>query len=161
MEVEREAAVAQAIAIQIGVEQQHMAARMNWNLTFQGFMIASYALVATADGSAPARNFIQATITLAGFAVSLATLFGVLAASRQSSYLKSHWMHVLGEDCIYPRPFSVGKGSLWGRLPSRGICIALMIMWAVLLAAGSGLIAIDEPSREYTPVSDVALYVRK
>lgn len=142
MQISRDeaAAVAEAVATQIAVEQNLVAARLNWNLTFQGFMIASYALVATADGSAPARKFIHTTITLAGFVVALATLFGVLAASQQSKYLKDHWLLHLGENSIYPRPFSVGKGSLWGRLPARVMCGALMAMWIVLLAAGAGLI---------------------
>jgi hypothetical protein len=137
---EREAAIANAIAAQIGTEQQLMAARMNWNLTFQGFMIASYALVATAEGSAPARELIQGSIIAVGFLVALATLFGVLAASRQSSYLKEHWTRVLGSDSVFPRPFSIGRGSLWGRLPSRGICASLMLLWIALAIAGLGLI---------------------
>jgi len=139
MDENQQGQVAAAVAAQIQAEQQLVAARLNWNLTFQGFMIASYALVATADGSAPARQFIHGTITVAGFFVAAATLAGIVASSRQSNYLKEHWLRVLGADSIYPRPFASGNGSLLGRLPARVICWALMLMWVVLMAAGAGL----------------------
>lgn len=96
MDENQQGQVAAAVAAQIQAEQQLVAARLNWNLTFQGFMIASYALVATADGSAPARQFIHGTITVAGFFVAAATLAGIVASSRQSNYLKEHWLRVLG-----------------------------------------------------------------
>ena len=127
--------VATAVADQLAAERELVASRLNWNLTFQGFMIASYALVATADASEPARQIIQAAISISGFFVAAATLAGVLAASGQSDYLKRHWLKVMGEDSIYPRPFSVSRGSLLGRLPPRVICIALMGMWCVLQGA--------------------------
>jgi hypothetical protein len=140
LDAETEYRVSEAIAKQIEVEQGLVATRLNWNLTFQGFMVASYALVATADASAPARNFIHVTITLVGFVVALATLMGILASSRQSTYLKQHWDNIFSKGTIYPRPFSSGDGSKLGRIPSRALCGALMFMWLVLLAAGSGLV---------------------
>ena len=132
--------VAAAVAAQLAAERELVSARLNWNLTFQGFMIASYALVATAQASEPARQIIQSAITISGFVVAGATLVGVLAASRQSDYLKNHWMRVLGEDSVYPRPFSASGGSRLGRLPPRVICIALMAMWCVLQTAGLGFL---------------------
>ncbi len=133
--------VAAAIASELAAERELVATRLNWNLTFQGFMIASYALVATAEASDPARNTIQLAITTSGFVVAAATLAGVLAASRQSDYLKRHWIKIMGEDSIYPRPFSTSKGSWLGRLPPRVICGCLMAMWCVLQVAGFGAFA--------------------
>lgn len=129
------AQVAAAVADQLAAERELVASRLNWNLTFQGFMIASYALVATADASEPARQVIQSAITMSGLVVAGATLAGVRAASRQSDYLKQHWFKVMGEDSIFPRPFSVSTGSRLGRLPPRVICGALMAMWCVLQVA--------------------------
>ena len=133
------AQVATYVAEQLAAERELVSTRLNWNLTFQGFMIASYALVATAEASEPARLIIQSAITISGFIVAAATLAGVLAASRQSDYLKKHWVRVMGEESIYPRPFSTGSGSRIGRLPPRVICAALMLMWCVLQIAGMGL----------------------
>ena len=134
------AQVAAYVAEQLAAERDLISSRLNWNLTFQGFMIASYALVATAAASQPAKHVIQSAITISGFIVAAATLAGVVAASRQSDYLKKHWFRVIGEESIYPRPFSKGAGSKIGRLPPRVICGALMLMWCVLQVAGMGLL---------------------
>lgn len=129
--------VAEAVAQQIAAEQTLVAARLNWNLTFQGFMIASYALVAAAPTTSPTREVIQITIIFAGVIVALATLAGLRAASEQSNYLRQHWARFVGADSHYPRPFAEGRGKLSGRLPSRVICGALILMWVVLLFAGT------------------------
>jgi hypothetical protein len=101
--------VVDAISRQFEIEQGLIASRLNWNLTFQGFMIASYALVATAETSDPARFWIH----------------GVF--------------RVVGADSPFPRPFSERGGSLMGRLPPRFICGSLILMWTALSAVGSGL----------------------
>lgn len=76
-----------AISQQIAVEQSLRATRMSWNLTFQGFMIAAFALVA-AEKMNPARLVLELTICLAGILVCFGTFMGVRAAQKQSDYLK-------------------------------------------------------------------------
>ena len=125
--------IAKAIAAQIGFEQGLVAARLNWNLTFQGFMIASYALVATAATTAPSRELIQSIIISAGVVVSLATLLGILASRNQSSYLKKFWEKQGVDASGFPRPFADSSGSFLGRIPPILICVTIIAMWLSLL----------------------------
>jgi hypothetical protein len=129
------------IAEQIWREQTLVSNRLSWNLTFQGFMIAGFALVATSQYSAPDQRTIQLIVTGAGFVVSFSTFLGILAAQRQSSFLKKKWIKVFNsEDDIddpnnhefYPRPFSDSIGSKLGRFHPLIICFALCAMWLAL-----------------------------
>jgi hypothetical protein len=126
-------AIAEAVAQQVAVEQQLVATRMSWNLTFQGFMIASYALIAAADTSEPARFLIQMVICAAGLIVAAATYAGVIAASSQSSFLKARWKDLSLDSTGYPRPFSIEIGAKLGRLPPRVICGTVALMWIALI----------------------------
>lgn len=121
--------IAKAVADQIHVEQGLVATRMTWNLTFQGFMIASYALIAAAATSEPAKFSVQLIICLAGAAVAGATFAGVKAASTQSSFLKAHWTLNRLDETGFPRPFSVDGHAKLGRLPPRVICATIGLMW--------------------------------
>lgn len=126
---------------------------MSWNLTFQGFMIAGFALVATADFSAPERVTMELVIALAAFSVAVATLLGVRAAQRQSDFLKNNWRSLAnaepqdeGTHILYAtRPFADGTGSRLGRLPSLIISATLMVMWLVLALV---TLRAEEPATE-------------
>lgn len=117
-----------AISQQIAIEQSLRATRMTWNLTFQGFMIAAFALVA-AENMNPARIVLELTICGAGTFVGLGTYLGIWAAQRQSNYLKGLW----NDASPYPRPFSRGGGALMGRLPTHIICVTIIAMWGALI----------------------------
>lgn len=116
---------------QIEVELSLSATRMNWNLTFQGFMIAGYALLSTADGATPSRLVLQITIALAAFGTTIGTLMGLYASGMQRQYLKDIWRDNGLYHC-FPAPFSNDTGSQLGRHAARSICCALLLMWAVL-----------------------------
>jgi hypothetical protein len=131
---DRKFEMARAVAEQIHVEQSLVATRMTWNLTFQGFMIASYALIAAAETSEPTKIWVQIIICLAGFVVAGSTWAGVNAASRQSSFLKAHWSENELDASGYPRPFSIEGGARLGRLPPRIICFTIGTMWFLLVA---------------------------
>lgn len=131
---ERKFAIAQAVAKQIETEQGLTANRLNWNLTFQGFMLASYALVATAETSDPNRDWVHAIIIAAGIIVSLATLLGVHASRMQSSDLKVFWNESGLDETGHPRPFSRKEISMIGRLPPYLICGVVAIMWLALIS---------------------------
>ncbi|MBO6902961.1 MAG: hypothetical protein JJ864_16605 [Rhizobiaceae bacterium] len=139
MSLEDEYRIVEAISRQFEIEQRLIASRLNWNLTFQGFMIASYALVATAETSDPARFWIHGVITLVGLLVAASTWSGIEASSMRTTALRQHWFRVVGADSPFPRPFSERGGSLMGRLPPRALCASLILMWAALGAVGSGL----------------------
>ena len=125
--------LADMIAKQIEVEQGLAGTRMMWNLTFQGFMVAGYALVASSSGSNPSRLILETLISLTSVVIAYATLRGVVASQIQRQYLKDCWA---ANDLrrFFPEPFSVTRTSLWGRFPAYIICIALITMWLTLLA---------------------------
>lgn len=136
--------LADMLARQIEIEQTLTANRMAWNLTFQGFMIAGFALVATADGSAPARSVVQFLIAAVSLVVSYATIRGIVASQRQRTYLRRYWMANRLSNS-FPEPFSASAGSKLGRTQPLWICWALMAMWIVLIPAGFLLTDIQKP----------------
>ena len=150
------AEIAGAIAEQIKVEQELSSRRLNWNLTFQGFMIASYALVATAERYEAAHPWIQLVIVSAGAFVSWYTLKGLRASWGQRDFVKSFWSDDLEASGI-PRPFSKGPVSVDGRLPARRICEIIVGMW-VLLGVTTVLLTLTEhnPQADGTKAADSA-----
>ena len=127
--------IANMVAKQVEVEQGLSGTRMTWNLTFQGFTIAGYALVATSDGSAPGRAAVQALIALVSIVVAFASLRGLVASQRQRAYLRRVWS-ANGLSAYFPEPFSDSHGSRLGRAQGQWICWVLMAMWGFLLLAG-------------------------
>lgn len=124
------------VAGQIAFEQTLSNSRMTWNLTFQGFAIAGYALVATADTSEPAKIVIQALISLSAVVIAAVTLLGLLASEQQRDRLRHFWekSSVLSEQ--FPAPFSEHTPSKHGRLGPRLICVTLICMWVALVILG-------------------------
>jgi hypothetical protein len=147
LDFDKKLAIANAIAEQISREQNLVSNRMTWNLTFQGFMIAAFALVAAAELTQPAKILLEVAISVAGAVVATVTISGVAAAQKQSDYLKAEFRHhfmaispTTGKeetlpDFPYPRPFSVRQGSEKARNTSKVILIVLAVMWCVLLAS--------------------------
>lgn len=111
--------IADMVSKQIEVEQGLSSSRMTWNLTFQGFTIAGYALVATADGSAPGRIIVQSLIGGVSMVVALATMRGLVASQRQRNYLRRLWREN-GLMHYFPEPFSDPHGSKLGRATATG-----------------------------------------
>lgn len=72
--------LAEMIAKQIEVEQGLANTRMMWNLTFQGFTIAGYALVASSSGTNPSRLILETLIAAASIVIGYATLRGIVAS---------------------------------------------------------------------------------
>lgn len=129
-----QARYAEMITKQIEVEQGLANTRMMWNLTFQGFTIAGYALVASSNGATPAKMILETLIACASAVIAYATLRGVVASQIQRQYLKECWT-INGLDEFFAQPFSISLTSSRGRLPSYSICIALIFMWCALLYA--------------------------
>jgi hypothetical protein len=115
-----------------------------WNLTFQGFTIAGYALVATADGSAPARSILQSIIAIVSIVIAFATLRGIVASQRQRSYLRRVWTDN-GLSLVLPEPFADSHNSRLGRSPATSICLALIGMWVFLIPASLVLSSYEQP----------------
>lgn len=125
---------AELITKQIEVEQGLANTRMMWNLTFQGFTIAGYALVASSNGATPAKMTLETLIAVASAIIAYATLRGVVASQIQRQYLKDCWT-INDLDRFFAQPFSISHTSSRGRLPSYSICLALIFMWGALLYA--------------------------
>lgn len=135
-----------AIAEQIWREQQLVSTRMQWNFTFQGFLAGIYVFAGSSLDDVP-RSLVQGVLSASGFLVALFCMFGVMAAQRQSTRLKRHWVtefHQVprpadpGKSDIrrgaFPQPFSTSRGSISGRFASLGVCGVLMAMWLAMMA---------------------------
>jgi hypothetical protein len=124
------------IAKEIAAEQTLITARMTWNLSFQGFLIAGYAVaIGQLDDKAAEQakviyNFIN-VIPFAGILTASAALVGILAAFMQINVHKRFWFanHVALQE-VGPRPFSHWFGELLGRIPA--LVITATIIWAWL-----------------------------
>ncbi len=147
--------IANYIAEQIWREQSLTSNRMTWNLTFQGFMMAAFALVATSNNSAPARAILETVIALAGSLIAFFTLQSVKASERQRDRLKVAWRSNFAPDThppikaeppktiptpeavidsfALPAPFSEQPVSALGRGAPRWLCFVIMSMWCALL----------------------------
>ena len=160
-------AVANAIAEQIWREQQLVSTRMTWNFTFQTFLAGIY-VYAGANLAGAASISVQCTLALIGFLVTLFSLFGVVAAQKQSDRLKRHWVHEFCRsrdtkpgDCdisrgCFPQPFSTTKGSKTGRYASRGICALLMLMWVLMLSITLAVTYVFSKPTPYAKLTCVA-----
>ena len=144
--------IANYIAEQIWREQSLTANRMNWNLTFQGFMMAAFALVATSENSAPTRWILEGVIALAGGCIAWFTLEGIKASETQRNTIKGAWwknfkpsnaketeppepvpaVEASLEQFMLPAPYSEPSVSGQGRSAPRWICWVVMVMWGVL-----------------------------
>jgi hypothetical protein len=132
MDQQQRFAFAEAIAEQIWREQTLTHNRMNWNLVFQGFMVAAFATLAAATPT-PSLVVIQLVTCGAGLLVAVFTWLGLGASERQRKYLKELFAELSQEPINFPRPYAVGGGSLLGRAPAHGVLWALIAMWLALL----------------------------
>lgn len=130
--------LAEFISNQIEVEQNLSSSRMTWNLTFQGFTIAGYALLATADGASPARFWMQFLVASVSIVIAFATWRGITASQQQRAYLRRTWTET-GLNQHFPQPFSAPSGSRLGRSPPVWMCCSLIVMWLVLIPASHWL----------------------
>jgi len=108
------------ISREISAEQGLVAARMTWNLTFQGFLFAAYALAVsrTPESSGALIAPLLETLPWAGIAIAALTFLGIIAAFWQINNLKRCWYGNESElKVIAPRPFSPVLVGLLGRLP--------------------------------------------
>lgn len=135
---------ADMITKQIEVEQGLSNSRMMWNLTFQGFTIAGYALVASSNGATPAKIVLETAIAFSSILIAYMTLRGVVASQIQRQFLKDWWAEN-GLSDYFPEPFSRSRTSSRGRLPVYSICLVLMAMWIVLIIAHVGFAGDNEP----------------
>lgn len=132
---ERKFTVAKEVAEQIWREQQLTGSRMNWNLTFQSFLVAAF-ILSFRDGIEPRIAFLlRGLLCLAGFFVALATLFSVQASHIQRDYLKAIWgeLYLRRDLYIYPRPFADYGTSRRGRSVAIHILVVLLVMWGMFL----------------------------
>lgn len=123
------------IAKEIAAEHTLITTRMTWNLSFQGFLFAGYALAIGRLDSAAERarviyNFIN-VISVAGILTASAALVGILAAFTQINAHKRFWFaNHAALQTVGPRPFSHWFGGFLGRIPA--LVITATIIWAWL-----------------------------
>lgn len=125
------------IAKEIAAEHSLVTARMTWNLSFQGFLFAGYALALSRLDSPGKPNLVIENffdvLAFAGIMTSASCLLGVLAAFTQINALKRLWYknhEALTK--VGPRPFSHWLGGLAGRVPPIVITTVIIIAWVKL-----------------------------
>jgi hypothetical protein len=131
---------AEQLAKEIATEHGLVTTRMTWNLTFQGFLFAAFALAASKPGAKPNEpmsehvSALMSTLPWAGICTAALTLIGILAAFSQINHLKRAWYgHEGALRAVAPRPFSHWFGGLAGRIPSVGITGVLIGCWISLI----------------------------
>ena len=128
---------AERIAKEIAAEHTLVAARMTWNLSFQGFLFAAFAFAVgrqTTSSPDPRLEIFLGALPVAGLVTAALTFLGVLAAFTQINGLKRAWFaNEAALKALGPRPFSHWFGGLIGRLPSVGITGILIWCWCQLL----------------------------
>ncbi len=135
---EKKFKVAEAIAEQICRQQQLTSFRMTWNLTFQGFLIAAFALSLSSGlpgfSSSPDATLkfgFQIIIGLAGGLVAWATMLSLYASRLQ----RDHGRELLDrlysqlDQYSYPRP----EASRRARYAAIIIPWTLISIWAGLV----------------------------
>jgi hypothetical protein len=116
---------------EIATEHGLVAARMTWNLTFQGFLFAAYALGSSRPAQNPQVDVLLETVPVAGLVTAGLTLLGIGAAWVRINSLKRSWYaNELDFQAFRPRPFSHPLGTLLGRFPPLGITAVLIWCWA-------------------------------
>lgn len=133
MEKDEEQTRYEYIAHQINREDGLVNNRFTWTLQLNGFLFAALAFYSK-DVEPAMKVFFRFALPATGFAVSLAGVFGVLAAYQQLRYLIDLWN--AKPDQRWPRPFGEPLTHHMSKLPSVGLLVLLAIVWLVLLANG-------------------------
>lgn len=108
--------------------------RLSWLLTFQGFLFAVIALVASKDTNPAVSLILRAVIPIIGIAVALLALTGILGAYMAIGDLIS-WSvgEGLEKTTQYPPAYGSKLARALGMVTSYGIPLSLVITWVILL----------------------------
>jgi hypothetical protein len=121
------------LAHQIEREDSLIDKRLGWMLTFQGFLIAAFALGMTETPSnAGISDVFKYIFPTAGFTVGLLALLAVRAALSALHDLKRLWTAPPFPD-NYPQPFGRQRFHQHGAMYSQGLPLAMMIAWVVII----------------------------
>jgi hypothetical protein len=124
-------AVHEGICAHIRVENGHIHNRIQWNLTLQGFLFASYALALGKDANLTIASQFVRVVVLVGILSCLVTLLGLYSAYHSINLNKKLW--ISNEAALAPigtRPFSDPWPALLGRLPATMTILVLLFAWA-------------------------------
>lgn len=117
------------IAHQIEREDGLVDTRIRWMLTFEGFLLASLAIVSDGDD-----QIIQMTLKYAlpviGVIVALLSWAAIEAALWTLKELKELWED--GDYSGYPRPFGKGVTHTLGALFARGLPWVIIVLWGIM-----------------------------
>lgn len=121
-----------AIAFQVDREDELLNKRLTWSLTINGFLFAALGLISDIEKSKiEIINIFTYAVPYVGFVVSVAALFGVIAANSQILYLRSEWK-ALGNS-PWVRPFGKGFVFALGWVTPLIPAVALVIVWSIIL----------------------------
>lgn len=105
--------------------------RLSWMLTFQGFLFATLALIASKDTPQSISLAFRNVVPIVGIVVAFLALLGVFAAYISIDNTKRKWKKRL-ENHQYPPAHGTALASILGRITSYGIPISLILAWFIL-----------------------------
>jgi hypothetical protein len=123
----------EGIRAYLRLENAHIQNRIQWNLTLQGFLFASFALALGKDANPRVAVPFVRVVVMVGILSCLVTLLGLYAAYHSMNRSKKLWL--ANEAALAPkgaRPFSDPWPSLLGRLPATLTMLVLLFAWVEL-----------------------------
>lgn len=137
-----------AIAFQVNREDELLSKRLTWCLTINGFLFAAIGLISNASKNKPTIkavgcisdidnltveviNIFTYAVPCIGVAVSVAALFGVIAANLQILDLRKAWRDL--DNPPWVRPFGKGFAFALGWVTPLIPAVALVIAWSIIL----------------------------
>lgn len=142
------------VAHQINREDGLVNYRLTWMLQINGFLFAALAALTVMD-SKDSKNeilqsFVLCALPLTGFAVSFASLIGVIAAMFQLRYLVKFWEDdnkYNMENLEWPRPFGNWFTRKLGLAPKLVLPVILSCLWLILMDKLDFYLCYQETSR--------------
>jgi hypothetical protein len=102
--------------------------RLSWMLTFQGFLFTTTALAANNNTDQTMSMGLKYGIPFVGILVAFLALFGIHAAHLSITNIRTRWKWY-GGYLGYSLAFGNPDARKYGRIPSYGIPISIIIAW--------------------------------
>jgi hypothetical protein len=119
-------------------EESLITNRIGWMLTFQGFLLASVAILSTASSGGSMFTHLNFILPILGIMVSLLTFIGILGTYFSMFQLQESWEARLYDPKVedstssYP-PFTTPLASLLGQWLGLGLPLLFVGTWLAML----------------------------
>jgi len=121
------------LAHQIEREDGLINTRVTWMLTFEGFLFAALALVASKESDPTIQMVLKYALPIIGFVIAFLAYHAIGAALSTLTYLKDLWEPENYPG--YPQPFGKEMQHTRGASYSKGLPVTIMVLWFVVFIA--------------------------